>query len=318
MKDYLAEVDRLEEAISATHPCDARMYGLELCELVRDALKPVESSPIKIEFDMSRFSDAVRDAVRRGDSSSQLIPGEVMKSGPVPKGTKQWYEQGSVVPPPDDVTHVRDRDGEHWWRFEDGWNCTAGVDMPPSDDVDGGGNPWHWVSAHGPFEVARPKESYAHVEYTIHNPPPKVVQTLVDPSSEETIHRVPGTNRWRASGWDDYDVKTEGYDTFESLFDNLSGPFRAYTGGVIIKNMTPKLEWENGEDEPPHETFRAVVGTLSDGVLRTFWRDPNGKGWLKKQAVIMPDKFPADELISWENLLDNCGSVEEFRPGVAP
>lgn len=314
MKDYLAEVDRLEAAISATHPCDARMYGLELCELVRDALKPVESPDSETDDELIGAIDKAMRDMRKDTSWQKAVMDKVTQGS---KGVGDWHEQRSTQPPPEHITHVIDRDNDNWWRHdqEDGWTCTGKVDMPPAPGYDDFA-PWTSASACGPLVEGRPMASYPHIEYTLRNPPGKGIYAIVDHPSSTVIHRVPDTNRWRAGDWDDYDVKTEGYDTFKDLFNNLEGPFRAYAGALIKGDPTPKLRWEKDEDEDPHETFGAVLAKMPDGSKRMFWRSPHNN-WLKVQRLTKPTEWPGGDLISWEDVLAQAEYVEEFRPGVA-
>lgn len=375
VKDVEAELSRLEDLISAQHPCDARMYGLELCELVRTALEDMETNKVVAHFEDVEAAKQDRaktypaghvfvkgdpdpgDTVMRlrcnqdhsywwrlSDNtwwgtwgpSSNALPAtggrdwKTLFSGgrnrfthvpiddqePAPAGNRTF---GKDDPMPTDVDHVIDNDGDHWWRRpgvgSDRWATTNNTDHPPNwKDVDYD-DTYSWTNLmrrYPPFKEAKPQSAYpARVVYDRDNPPPPDVRA-VQPADDEdvTYYRPRNRDAWRSTEWDDDDIKTEGYSTWQELCRDFGDEFVKADDQKIPEEIARALTWriEDGEeDEEPHESIIAVINM---GTGAHYWRCTCGKGgWISHDYYTprSPTVCTAQKHYAWEEIMENHG-----------
>lgn len=379
MKDVEAELSRLEDLISAQHPCDARMYGLELCELVRTALEDAKVDE-KVDAAIAAIErlwgsakktfpaghQFVKGAPDPGDTvmrlrcdqddsywwrlsdntwwgtwgpSSRALPAtggrdwKTLFSGgrnsfthvpiddqePAPAGNRTF---GKDDPMPTDVDHVIDNDGDHWWRRpgvgSDRWATTNNTDHPPNwKDVDYD-DTYSWTNLmrrYPPFKEAKPQSAYpARVVYNKDNPPPPDVRA-VQPADDDdvTYYRPRNRDAWRSTEWDDDDIKTEGYSTWQELcrdFGGSTGEFVKVYDQKIPEEIARALTWrveDEEEDEEPHES---IIAVMNMGTGNHYWRCTCGKGgWINHDYYTprSPTVCSAQNHYTWEQVMENHG-----------
>lgn len=130
MTDLLGELDRLRQAIENQHPCDARMYGLEVCDLAAKILTEPPTEPPAlfgkgITIDVSHLAEEL--------GKIGVLPND---EGIQPDTFADGYPFLSGAPDPGpSVTHVTDVHEQHWWRMSNGrwWTTLDAPDRPVGD-----------------------------------------------------------------------------------------------------------------------------------------------------------------------------------------
>lgn len=378
MKDLEAELSRIEDLISAQHPCDARMYGLELCELVRNALDDIATEKVVTHFEaveaakqdkamtyasgyvFTRESPEPNESVKRlkcaedgtywwrlADNSWWGTWGPKMSSSAPSGGGRKWaslFDGGrrnfvnatdeDVPEPgndprvfgrdstrPDDVDHITDNDGDHWWRNPKTgrWATTNGTDYPPNLDEFDIDDTHTWealMRQYPPFREEKPQAFYlVRTIFDKNNPPPDGVRAVVPVGDEDVVYYRPrNRDAWRSIEWDDDDIKLEGYSTWEELCRDFGNQFVKAEGSqaTVPAGIRKPLVWEeDDEDDEPHESIIAVINM---GTGDHWWRCTCKKvGWVKHGAYVpmSADVCKSHDHHDWERVMAEAG-----RPGV--